>query len=207
MTTPEHALVGIHAAVATGLSYRYDWNLIALAGIASIIPDWDGIPMLFDMSRFESGHRVWGHNFISILLSSFLLAWSQSHYCWLEYIGKKIVRFLPSDANLAATNSNCSTAILFLIAVIVQVIHLPCDMVVSGGNGLSDWLTKPFWPFNDAGFVYPLIPWGDVGPTIILMAGLILSAKYPTNSSGFSIGTLACLCVYLIVRGSMHGAV
>ncbi len=80
MTTPEHTLVGIHIAFAIGLHRIVGWRGVAMAGIASNIPDWDGLPMLFDMQRFEGGHRVWGHAVISILFSSLLAGYLQNRW-------------------------------------------------------------------------------------------------------------------------------
>jgi hypothetical protein len=47
-----------------------------------------------------------------------------------------------------------------------------------------------------------LIPWGDVGPTVILMTGIIVIAKLRSHISTTSTLTLVALCTYLIVRGS-----
>ena len=91
------------------------------------------------------------------------------------------------------------------IGLIAQVLHLPCDMVVSGGNGLTDWAVQPWWPFSSAAYVYPLIPWGDVGPTVIMMVGIIIIAKRNSNVSQTSLLTIMTLFGYLIVRGWYRG--
>lgn len=208
MTTLEHSLVGIHMAIAVGAHQRFGWSVVALAGIASNVPDWDGLPMLIDMARFEAGHRVWGHNFLVIFLTSLLLAWTQSKYGWLESLRRRLSRFLPPTSYRAGDVTAPSLQILFAYAFVSQALHLPCDMVVSGGNGLTDWQVKPFWPFSDQGRMYPLIPWGDVGPTIILMCGAIALAKLPTHARWVSFATLGVLCTYLLVRGfqgSLYG--
>jgi LexA-binding, inner membrane-associated putative hydrolase len=209
MTTPEHTLVGIHLAFALGCHRILGWSAVAMAGVASNLPDWDGLPMLFDMQRFEIGHRVWGHNLAAITLSSILISWSQHHYRWIEIVSNWILKKLP-DHGLARTtidetSKQIGTLTFFGIAMFVQVVHLPCDMVVSGGIGLSDWAIQPLWPFSNAGYVYPMIPWGDIGPTLILMSGVICSAKWPNNVSRSSLVTLLALCTYLLVRGWTRG--
>ena len=202
MTTPEHTLVGIHLAIATGCHRYWGWPAVAMAGIASNVPDWDGLPMLIDMQRFEAGHRVWGHNLLAIFFAALLLGWSQSQFHWIERSGERVRRYfspMPSEPHIS--RPLLSTLLVFtLIAFVAQVVHLPCDMVVSGGEGLSDWLVRPFWPFSNSGYVFPLIPWGDIGPTIILMAGAILLAKLPSRLSLISTLTLVVLCAYLVVR-------
>lgn len=205
MTSPEHTLVGIHAAIAVGAHRYYGWTIVALAGVLSNLPDWDGLPMLVDMSRFESGHRVWGHNFIWIVCSSLFAAWTQFRCRWIESLGQRLTRFLPKEMTIEKSTVPVPLHILFATGFCAQTLHLPCDMVVSGGNGLSDWQIKPFWPVFDAGYVFPLIPWGDVCPTVILMAGAIILLKLPTRTSSVSLATLICLCVYLVVRGRMRG--
>jgi membrane-bound metal-dependent hydrolase YbcI (DUF457 family) len=205
MTTPEHTLVGIHLALAAGF-HRY-WPAVALAGIASNMPDWDGLPMLVDMQRFEAGHRVWGHNLLAIVLSSLVLGWSEARYHWIERVGKRVRRYFSKTESRLDVSLSFSRALLAFIpvALVAQLVHLPCDMVVSGGEGLSDWLVRPFWPFSNAGFVFPLIPWGDVGPTVILMAGAIVIAKWPTRVSAIATVTLLVLCLYLLARGWSRG--
>ncbi len=211
MTTPEHTLVGIHFAFATGLHRFVGWRGVAMAGVASNIPDWDGIPMLFDMQRFESGHRVWGHGILSIILSSLLMGFIQIRWDWIGCAANWIRRNLPRTAIAAAPQNTewliggVGGLVFASIGICAQLLHLPCDMVVSGGNGLSDWAIQPWWPFSSAAYVYPLIPWGDIGPTVILMAGIISIAKRNSHLTQTSSLTIVTLCGYLIVRGFIRG--
>ena len=220
MTSPEHTLVGIHLAIALRLHRYFGWQAVAMAGIASNLPDWDGLPMLIDMRRFEWGHRVWGHNLFAIILSSLALAWTQQHFHWIDRLSQRLRRFLPTTSPAVSTTfpsapmspplgqglaGRYPLMAAWLIAMLVQAIHLPCDMVVSGGNGLTDWPIQILWPLSQREFVFPLIPWGDIGPTVILMTGVILLAKKIAKESYVSIGTLALLCLYLFARGWQRG--
>jgi hypothetical protein len=205
MTTPEHTLVGIHLALACGLHRSFGWKVVALAGVASNVPDWDGLPMLFDMGRFEAGHRVWGHNVASIVLAALLLGGTQWAFDWIGTIGDWVsARFHKTIPPRPAGESRFSGAMLAVaftcVALVAQLVHLPCDMVVSGGSGLSDWAIQPWWPFSSTAYVYPLIPWGDVGPTVILMTGMIVIAKWRARISTISALTLIVLCAYLLMR-------
>ena len=182
-----------------------------MAGVASNIPDWDGIPMLFDMQRFERGHRVWGHGLLSIVLTSLLLGIIEIRWDWMGSIANKLHSIAPST--LAADGSQnpgwllggTGVLVYAAIGICAQAAHLPCDMVVSGGNGLSDWAIQPLWPFSNAAYVYPLIPWGDVGPIVILMAGIIITAARKSHLSQTSLLTIVALCGYLVVRGWIRG--
>lgn len=207
MTSPEHTLVGVHGALALGVHRRLGWAAVVMAGIAANVPDWDGLAMLVDMQRFEAGHRVWGHNFVAIFASSVLLGWSQYRFRWVERASRSVGGLLSINVPEIGAERSTRAAALALMAVAFfgQAIHLPCDMVVSGGSGLSDWLIRPFWPFSQRGFVFPLVPWGDVGPTVILMAGAIACARWPGKVRAVSAGTLAGLCLYLVARGICGG--
>jgi hypothetical protein len=211
MTTPEHTLVGIHFAFATGLHRYVGWRGVAMAGVASNIPDWDGIPMLFDMQRFESGHRVWGHGILSIVLASLLVGLAQIRWDWIGCTANRLRSVTPKSTSSIASQKpewnivSAGGLVFTSIALCAQLLHLPCDMVVSGGYGLTDWAIQPWWPFSNASYVYPLIPWGDLGPTVILMAGVIIIAKRNSHVPQTSLLTILTLCGYLIVRGWFRG--
>jgi hypothetical protein len=112
-----------------------------MAGVASNLPDWDGLPMLIDMQRFESGHRVWGHSLVSMLLGACVLAWTEFRYRGLERIGRRVRRLPAAETMAEGVPPAASAPLLVLVAIAfaAQAMHIPCDMVVSGGRGLSDW--------------------------------------------------------------------
>ncbi len=208
MTTPEHSLVGIHVAFALGLHRTVGWRSVVFAALVSNIPDWDGLPMLFDMQRFESGHRVWGHSIASLFLTSILLAWTQIRWDWIGGLVRWGLLQFPALGSLSEKPHDSqpygikSLLSFTCIALMSQMLHLICDMVVSGGKGLSSWAIQPFWPFSGAAYDYPLIPWGDVGPTVILMTGIIMVAKRKELVCPISRSTLVILLVYLMARGA-----
>lgn len=201
MTTPEHTLVGVHFAIATGLFHRYGIRSLVLAGLVSNLPDLDGLPMLINMARFESGHRVWGHNFAVIGLTSIILTVLQSRLDFLSAIAASINRRFSNITQPAAETVRPFSAVSVLVcSVCCQTLHLPCDMVVSGGHGLSHWLVQPWWPLSSTGYVYPMIPWGDPGPTVILMIGIIAAVRFLSRCKTVSIMSLLILVLYLTVR-------
>lgn len=203
MTTPEHTLVGIHFAIATGVFHRYGMRSLVLAGLVPNLPDLDGLPMLISMARFEAGHRVWGHNFLFIVLTSLILAALQSRYDIFGALATWLTRRLASAPAAEITARQLSAVPALVLSFCCQALHLPCDMVVSGGHGLSHWLVQPWWPFSNIGYVYPMIPWGDPGPTVILMAGIIVAVRFLGHCRKISILSLATLLLYLTVRRVM----
>lgn len=212
MTSPEHTLVGIHFALAVGLHRIVGWRGVVMAGLASNIPDWDGLTILFSMQHFDHGHRVWGHGILSIVLTSILLSVLVVRWDWIGSIARMLPRKMLNESFDATRRETKWTVgvsgILTFTAICVcaQVLHWPCDMVVSGGNGLSDWSIQPWWPFSNAAYVFPLIPWGDVGPTVILMIGIIGIAKRTDQLTLIARLTIVALCVYLVARGWSRGA-
>ena len=205
MTTPEHTLVGMHAALAVGASRRWGWQVVVLAAVASNLPDWDGLPMLVDMARFEAGHRVWGHNVFCIAATSAVVAWLEWRYHLIDRMAGRLQRFKPADLVVPTPERAPAWWTLFAVVAVVQLLHLVCDMVVSGGQGLSDWQVKPFWPLADLGYVLTLVPWGDVGATVVLMLGAIAAAKWPRHVTRASQCMLVVLVAYLLLRGWMRG--
>ena len=203
MTSPEHTLVGILGAMSIGLHKRLGWPVVVFAGLASNVPDWDGVPMLFDMQKFESGHRVWGHSVGSILITALILAWAQNGFRFIEKLAERCKPFLPSELKFPERKSlePIPFTSLAMVGVLFQAIHLVCDMTVSGGRGLSHWEVQPLWPFSAIGFVVPLLPWGDIGPTLITMASLIFMAKYPGHSQRYAVLGLVILGTYMVLRG------
>lgn len=204
MTTPEHTLVGVHFAIASGILNRYGWRAVVLAGMVSNIPDLDGLPFLVDTDTFVAIHRIWGHNITAILVSSVLVTLAQSRWDFLGAMTNRICRICMATTSTPISMPSYEKPFppfaVLAISMICQLIHLPCDMVVSGGYRMADWPVKPWWPFFKTGYVYPMIPWGDPGVSVVVMIGLIALARDMRHSRAISAGTLLMLVVYLTTR-------
>ncbi len=204
MTTPEHTLVGVHFAIATGMHNRFGWRAVVLAGVVSNIPDLDGLPFLVDTDTFVAIHRIWGHNVLAILVSSVLVTLAQVRWDFLGALTHRLCRVCVATTStpisMPSFEKPISPLVVFAISLVCQLIHLPCDMVVSGGYRMADWPVKPWWPFLKTAYVYPMIPWGDPGVSIVVMAGLIALARDMRHSRKISAGTLLMLVVYLTTR-------
>jgi membrane-bound metal-dependent hydrolase YbcI (DUF457 family) len=90
MTLYEHVMLGIDGALAIGLQRRYGWPIVALAGCAAALPDWDALGMLVSFQCYADVHRVWGHN----LLVAGVLAVVVSALCYRFNFFTKVHRGL-----------------------------------------------------------------------------------------------------------------
>jgi hypothetical protein len=200
MTTFEHAMLGIDLVIASGLDRRYGWRLVAMAGVAAVLPDWDGISF--------SIHRAWGHGILPCFLVA--LMWGLMDYRF-DLISRaasrmtRLVRVTVPDGLLDVRTgfSKGEAAIWCVVSVIATQTHAPCDMIVSGTKSLPDWEVLWFWPFSSEGYVYPLISWGDVGITAILFAGMFVMLRYREQRQYVACGALALSAVYAVVSGLM----
>ncbi len=70
-------------------------------------------------------------------------------------------------------------------------------MIFSGTATLGDWELKLLWPFSDRGFVYPLIPWGDIGVTLLFVTGMFAMLRWKTRTAWIARLTLLVAVGYI----------
>ncbi|MGI9474993.1 MAG: metal-dependent hydrolase [Rubripirellula sp.] len=207
MTTYEHAMLGINGALTLGLHIRYGWKVVSLAAAAAVMPDWDGLPMFIDMASFEHGHRVWGHNILACTIAAILLGTLDYRLDVSGRIARRITRYGPfRELERYATLRNdwCvgQWLVWVLVAWLSALTQIPADAVVSGGEGLSDWALRPLWPFSQWEWVYPLVPWGNVGVTILFAIGMLSMLKWKDHVQRIAAFTLLAVVGYIAAWGS-----
>lgn len=205
MTTFEHALLGINGALAAGLYRKYGWQICAMAGLAAVSPDWDGLPILFDGPIFAMAHRVWGHNLLVCPLVGAaigLLDWR------VDFTGRslaglaRLVRLW--DVVLVPRNRqpNATAAVIWtLTGCLAALSHLPADLIVSGSAEFPDWEVKLFWPFSQQGYIFPWVRWGDVGVSCIFVLGMFAMVRWRNHARAIAVLTLAAVICYCAIRG------
>ena len=206
MTTYEHAMLGINGALAAGVHVHYGWKIVALAGVAAVAPDWDALPMLVDMAALEGGHRVWGHNLLACLIVGVVLGTIDYRWDVSGRIGRRLVKFGPTgefEPHLEVRQewSKAGWCVWMLVGWIAALSQIPADAVVSGGEGLSDWALEPLWPFSDQPLIYPMVPWGNVGVTVIFAFGTLALVRWNSRLQGVAVATLSCVIAYILVWG------
>jgi len=205
MTIFEHAMVGIDGALAAGLHCRYGWPIVALAGFTAVLPDWDGLTILLGPSFYAQGHRVWGHN----LLVAGLLALSVSGLAYRFNMPIKIQRWigrhwraLDFKGDMACVSAGTGGWPLWLtVGVLATYSHLLADMVFSAGRNMPVWGVPLVWPFSAAAWAYPLVLWGDIGATLIFIAGMFAMLRWRAATRTIAVCTLGLVISYVVVRG------
>lgn len=206
VTTFEHAMLGINGAIAAGLHRRFAWRIAALAGVAAISPDWDGLTIIGGMDLFDHAHRAWGHSIFTCVVLGCVLAGldyrfdlvgqGERPFCWALRI--------PSKARATRPNRSWRRLAIWLtVAIIAAMSHLAADVVYSGAEELSDWHLQLLWPFSSQGFVFPMVHWGDVGVTIIFVIGMFAMVRQREWIQPIALITLTLVLVYIVVRGTM----
>ena len=206
MTTFEHAMVGINGALAAGLHRRHGWRIAALAGLAAVAPDWDGLTIVVSFELFDHAHRVWGHSiFTSAILACVLAALDFR----LDFVGRGerlLCWALRTPSKAMATQPARSwrrLSIWLVVAAAATMSHLAADLVYSGTAELSDWHLQLLWPYSSQGFVYPMVHWGDAGVTVIFVVGMFAMVRRRDWIQPIALITLTLVLVYIVVRGTL----
>lgn len=211
MTTYEHAMLGITGVLAAGLNRRYGWPIVAIAAVAAVSPDWDGVTIVAGTAAFAASHRVWGHNVWACIATGILIG-CLDYRCDAvtrggRFLGRLLHLSMPGEPpRIRAAWSLGGLAVWIGVAVLAALSHLAADLVFSGSATLPDWQLQLWWPVSSAGYVFPLVSWGDAGVSIVFVAGMFAMWKWPGRLQAISAVTLAAVVVYVAARGACWGA-
>ncbi len=184
------------------------WQLAAMAGLAAISPDWDGLTLLGGSVLFDQAHRVWGHNFLTCALLGLLIGLVDYRFDIVARLAR-LVRRLPGaeisdDAlQLRTDRTAAGYAVWIVVAIISALSHLAADLVVSGFGTLGDWKLQLLWPFSTRGWIYPHVRWGDPGITIVFVAGMLAMYRWRNHIQLIAVVTLFAVTGYILLRGAM----
>jgi membrane-bound metal-dependent hydrolase YbcI (DUF457 family) len=206
VTSYEHVMLGVTGTLAAGLHRRHGWPIVAVAGAAAILPDWDGLSLAFGAAAFDQVHRAWGHNLFAAIVAGSLVAVLEYRFGWLERAGVRLCRKLKlpqpdSDPTGPRQLRSSNLAIWIVVGVAASLSHLGADVLFSGHATLPDWGIRLFWPFCDRALAYPMVPWGDPGVSLIFAAGMFGMVRWPTRLQCVAGATLAAGTVYVLIRG------
>ena len=199
-------MLGINGVLASGWNGKYGWQLAAVAGVAAVMPDWDGLPILFSVQRFNESHRVWGHNLLACLVLGLVIGGLDYRWDLVTRVARRLARWgrvQIADSQLAVRREFTWTGlqVWLLTAVLAALSQLPADLVVSGTATLTDWELQLFWPWSDRGYVFPLVRWGDVTISVVFTVGMFAMLRWPARTQHIAGCTLAGVLAYIVVRG------
>ena len=146
-------MLGATAALAAGLHRNWGWPIVAMASVTAVLPDWDGLSILFGAATFGRVHRCVGHNLPVCLTLGMIFA--AADYRWRlirrlkQSAGRRFPLFAsadtPSTAGEFGTGGLC---VWITVGLIGSLSHLAADLVFSGHATLSDWGLQLLWPFS-----------------------------------------------------------
>jgi membrane-bound metal-dependent hydrolase YbcI (DUF457 family) len=205
MTFYEHAMVGVDGALALGLNRRWGWPIVALAACESMLPDWDGLTFCFGPRCFE-GHRCWGHNFLVTGLVAAVTAavlWRCDLITRVQrMLGRRWAVFDVKAETSCAMNRSWRVGLVWIaVGITAAWFHLAADCLFSVGRNLPVWGVPLWWPFSRQEFAWPMVPWGDVGATVVLAAGMFAMVRWPGRIQATAAATLGLLIAYVAARG------
>jgi membrane-bound metal-dependent hydrolase YbcI (DUF457 family) len=205
VTTYEHVMLGVDGALAAGLHRRWGWPIVAWSGFAAALPDWDGLTFFFGGHCYAAGHRVWGHNLLVAGLTSLVIGAIVCRWDLLTRVVRAAAGRLADPSQWDLRNPvPCSARALLtccLVGVLAAYSHLATDLLFSYGTNLPVWEVPLLWPFSGRSWAYPMVRWGDPGPTIIFAAGMLAMARWKSATRSIALGTLALIAAYVAFCG------
>jgi hypothetical protein len=90
-----------------------------------------------------------------------------------------------------------------IVANLAALSHLAGDLVVSGSADYADWGVQVFWPLTDRAWVFPCVPWGDIGITLVFAAGAALMLRPPRRVQLFAALSLLGVVAYIAIRSRL----
>lgn len=206
MTTFEHAMLGVTGTLAAGLHRRRGWQIVALGGVVSVLPDWDGLSILCGAAVFDRVHRTVGHSLpVCILLGAVVAALDYRLSLIArarEFLGRWL-RLFASKGPSAVRSAFCvrEAAVWIAVGVLASLGHLAVDLVFSGHEVFSDWGLRLFWPFSDQVWAYPVVSWGDPSVSLIFAASMFAMVRWPSRLQTIAAVTLCLVLGYIGVWG------
>ncbi len=136
MTTFEHAMLGVTGALAAGLDRRWGWPIVAVAGFVAVLPDWDGLAILFGVAVFDRVHRTLGHNLLVCLSLGAVVAALDYRYSLALRVKECVGRHLRALSSQEPSPRRSvfrvrELSIWVTVGVVASLSHLAADVVFS----------------------------------------------------------------------------
>jgi LexA-binding, inner membrane-associated putative hydrolase len=169
MKLPEHITLSFLLA-QFGVQEEYGWAGTALVIAAGVLPDLDGIGVIFGWRFYQRYHRVLGHGLPLTLFGPPLLAGLGA---WLFGVD-----FLP----------------LWAWCQVSLVGHLVTDVL------FYRWPVQLLWPISSRGWEGGLVGWNDLIPTFFLYTASVVALIWPGIASLAAALGIGGMVLYLLLR-------
>src|SRR5262249_22650860 len=157
-------------------------------------------------TAYSSVHRVWGHNLIAAVTAGVLVG-SLGLLCHHSVRVRRQTTLLlrklgqPSTAQQADPPFSAhALAVWLAVRVLACLSHLPADLIYSGSPPAPDWPVPLLWPFSGRGWSFPILAWGDLGPTVIFVGEMFALYRWRTHAQLVAWVTLLAVGGYLTTR-------
>jgi hypothetical protein len=211
MTIFEHAMVGWSLALAVGAQRRHGWQIAGMAAVAGALPDSDGVSILWGLGAFAEVHRVWGHN-ISAATVIGVVTGAGGYLASLSARTRRLTAAvfarLAADVKIATVPQRFAwphVAVWVLVGLLAAFSHLAADLVYNGSSTLAPWPVPLCWPFSSVGWQYPLVPWGDMVTTVLLLLEMFALCIWSNRGQLVACVTLAATLAYVGLRWLIGG--
>jgi membrane-bound metal-dependent hydrolase YbcI (DUF457 family) len=202
VTTFEHAMCGASLALALGCLRKDGWALVAVAGVAAALPDWDGLSLALGAEAFAKAHRVWGHNLL-VASGTGAVVGGVGYLCYLSMrLRRATIQIWPKSgvSEVIPAFSSLRWAKWIVVGMLASLSHLPADMVYSGKQDMMSWPLQLLWPFSEQGWAWPLVAWGDLTTTVIFIGEMFALYRWPRHAQAIALFTLLCVHGYIGFR-------
>jgi hypothetical protein len=96
-------------------------------------------------------------------------------------------------------------AVWVLVGLLAAFSHLAADLVYNGSSELAPWPVPLCWPFSATGYQLPLVPWGDLVTTGVLLAEMFALYFWSGRAQLVACATLAVILGYVGLRSLLIG--
>jgi membrane-bound metal-dependent hydrolase YbcI (DUF457 family) len=168
-----------------------------------VLPDFDGLTILLGANLYAEAHRLWGHN----LLVAGLVAAVASVVVYQGDVLTKTQKWLAKrwkavpDSSPMQAHRLSELLLWVVVGVVAAYSHLLMDIFFSSGRQLQTWGVPLLWPFVPTTWAYPLVPWGDIGVTVVFAASMLVMLRWQEWVRTIATGTLIAVAGYMAIRG------
>ncbi len=68
-----------------------------------------------------------------------------------------------------------------MVGALAGITHLPADVIYAEREGGAAWPVPLLWPFDERGWMAPILPWGDLGVTALFLGEMFALYRWPRH--------------------------